>query len=69
MDAEDQLPVLQDLQHDLIALANSQLLNVERLWRNLEANIDAFRRLLDKPAKSEASRLQVASGTFNFRLI
>ncbi|MCJ1433284.1 hypothetical protein MMC27_002643 [Xylographa pallens] len=62
MDAEDHLPVLQDLQHDLVALANSQLLNIERLWRNLEANIDAFRRLLDKPARREPSRLQVVSG-------
>ncbi|MCJ1284036.1 hypothetical protein MMC26_003367 [Xylographa opegraphella] len=62
MDAEDHLPILDDLQQDLIALANSQLMNVERLWRNLEANIDAFRRLLDKPARREPSRLQVVSG-------
>ncbi|MCJ1380040.1 hypothetical protein MMC17_003143 [Xylographa soralifera] len=63
MDVEDHLEVLQELQHDLIALANSQLLNVERLWHNLEANIDAFRRLLDKPARREPSRLKVVSGT------
>ena len=69
MDAEDHLPVLEDLQHDLIALADSQLINIERLWRNLEANIDAFRRLLDKPARREPSRLQVVSGILSSTLL
>ncbi|MCJ1401030.1 hypothetical protein MMC11_004242 [Xylographa trunciseda] len=66
MAAENHLEVLQDLQHDLVALASSQLLNIERLWLNLEANIDAFRRLLDKPARNEPSRLRVLSGTIEF---
>ena len=65
MAAEDHLEALRELQHDLVALANSQLLNIERLWLNLEANIDAFRRLLDKPGRSEASRVRVVSGMFS----
>ncbi|MCJ1393540.1 hypothetical protein MMC18_006415 [Xylographa bjoerkii] len=63
MATEDRLEVLRDLQHDLVALANSQLLNIERLWLKLEANIDAFRRLLEKPARSDPSRVRILSGT------
>ena len=62
---EDQggLEGLQGLHQDLIALSTSQLRNVDRLRVELEAHVDDFRRLLDKPKKDEASRNKLWSGT------
>ena len=53
---------LQDLHHDLLALDASRLRNVDRLWADLEARVDEFRKLLDKPAKNETSRKALLSG-------
>lgn len=53
---------LRGLQQDLIALEESRLRNVERLWVDLEARVQEFRNLLDKPPKNESSRKQVLSG-------
>ncbi|MCJ1474830.1 hypothetical protein MMC13_003490 [Lambiella insularis] len=57
-----ELGALQDLQQDLVALSTTQLQNVEKLWLDLEANIDALRRLLDKPERKETSRASLLSG-------
>ena len=54
---------LRGLHQDLIALSESQLRNVDRLWAELDARVDEFRRLLDKPQKNEASRKTLLSGT------
>ena len=62
MTEQDSLEGLQGLHHDLIALSKSQLRNVDRLWTELDARIDEFRRLLDKPTKNEASRKTLFSG-------
>ena len=53
---------LRGLQADLIALEESRLRNVERLWLHLEARIEEFRKLLDKPWKNETSRKEILSG-------
>ncbi|CAF9928707.1 MAG: hypothetical protein ALECFALPRED_004119 [Alectoria fallacina] len=47
---------LRDLHQDLLALEASRFRNVERLWADLEAHVNEFRQLLDKPAKNEKSR-------------
>lgn len=53
---------LRGLQQDLIALEESRLRNVERLWVDLEARVEEFRNLLDKPSKNESSRKKILSG-------
>lgn len=53
---------LRGLYQDLSALSNSQLPNVDRLCFELEIHIQDFRKLLDKPAKNNASRQAVLSG-------
>ena len=54
---------LESLRKDLITLCESRLRNVERLWLNLEAHIEIFRKLLDKLGKNNESRRAVSSGT------
>lgn len=53
---------LRGLHQDLLALEASRLRNVERLWADLEARVNEFRQLLDKPAKNETSRKALSSG-------
>lgn len=53
---------LQGLHQDLLALESSRLRNVERLWADLEARVNEFKQLLDKPAKNETSRKALSSG-------
>jgi len=53
---------IRGLHQDLIALSESQLRNVDRLWSELDARVDEFRKLLDKPQKNEASRKSLLSG-------
>jgi nuclear pore complex protein Nup205 len=52
----------ESLHRDLLALSESRLSNIDRLWVQLEARITDFRRLLDKNARSEQSRKALASG-------
>lgn len=54
---------LRGLFQDLCAYTDSRLQNVDRLWQELEATIDDFRLLLDKPPKNDTSRRAVLSGT------
>ncbi|CAG7919511.1 unnamed protein product [Penicillium olsonii] len=53
---------LRGLYQDLSAVSEGHLDNVERLCFELEAHIQDFRKLLDKPAKNNASRQAVLSG-------
>jgi nuclear pore complex protein Nup205 len=62
MAESDSLEALQALQRDLIALSVSQLPTVERLWAELEAQVDQFRKLLSKPTKNDASRQKLSKG-------
>ncbi|KAA8652609.1 nuclear pore complex Nup192/Nup205 family protein [Aspergillus tanneri] len=63
MEDQDTLAGLRGLYQDLSALSNSSFVNIERLRIELEAHIQDFRKLLDKPTKNNASRQAVLSGT------
>jgi nuclear pore complex protein Nup205 len=60
----ESLERLRDLYQDLLAFSETRLANVERLWLELESSVDEFRRLLDKPAKNNASRQSLSCGMF-----
>lgn len=62
MKAQDELNGLRGLHQDLIALSESRLASVEKLWIDLEAHIEAFRKLLNKPPKNDASRQKLSTG-------
>ena len=62
MSALDGLEGLRGIHQDLIALSEDRLPRVERLWVELEARIEDFRRLLDKVSKNDASRQTLSSG-------
>ncbi|THC96789.1 hypothetical protein EYZ11_003714 [Aspergillus tanneri] len=62
MEDQDTLAGLRGLYQDLSALSNSSFVNIERLRIELEAHIQDFRKLLDKPTKNNASRQAVLSG-------
>ena len=62
MTDQDSLGGLRGLHQDLIALEESQLRNVEKLWVELEAKVDEFRQLLNKTSKNEKSRTTLLSG-------
>ena len=64
MKDSDNLTSLRGLHQDLLALEKSQLLDIERLWVNLESRIDDFKKLLDKSPRKEASRHAILSGTY-----
>ena len=63
MDGDDSVAAIQGLHQDLIALSESRLPTIEQLCVDLEANVEAFRTLLDKKPKSEASRNALVAGT------
>ncbi|KZF26715.1 nuclear pore complex subunit Nup192 [Xylona heveae TC161] len=54
---------LRGLHQDLVAVNESRLQNVERLWFELETRIEEFRKLLDKPPKNDSSRRAISAGT------
>ena len=60
---------LRGLYQDLSAVSDGHLDNVERLCFELETHIQDFRKLLDKPAKNNASRQAVLSGKSIFTMI
>ena len=62
MEGDDSLERLRGLHQDLIALGESRLRNIEKLWTDLEAHIDDFRKLLDKKGKDDKSRKALQSG-------
>ncbi|RMJ22780.1 Nuclear pore complex [Aspergillus sp. HF37] len=62
MEGPDTLAGFQGLFQDLSALSSSSVFNIERLREQLDAHIDAFHKLLDRPRKSNTSRQTVLSG-------
>ncbi|KAJ5098575.1 hypothetical protein N7532_005576 [Penicillium argentinense] len=58
----DTLAGLRGLYQDLSAVSESSFINIERLVVELESHIEDFRKLLDKPAKNNASRQKVLTG-------
>ena len=69
MDDSDVLGGLRGLFQDLSALSRSTLPNIERLVLELEATVQDFRKLLDKPPKSNESRQAVLSGRILHKII
>lgn len=63
MEAEGGLESLRALHQDLIALEDGQIRNIDRLCNELNAHVEAFKNLLDRPPKSDASRKKLESGT------
>ncbi|KAL8716655.1 MAG: hypothetical protein Q9225_006036, partial [Loekoesia sp. 1 TL-2023] len=63
MEAPVELESLRALHQDLIALEDGQLRNIDRLCDELRSHVEAFRKLLDKPTKNNASRTKLNSGT------
>lgn len=59
----EDLAGLELLHRDLLAQAEVRLPNIDRLWLQLEARIEEFRRLLDKAPRNEQSRKTLESGT------
>ncbi|KAI9775555.1 MAG: hypothetical protein M1839_001033 [Geoglossum umbratile] len=53
---------LQGLHRDLLALSESRLPNLERLWQELGNQLEELKKLLDKPPKSAQHRQIVSSG-------
>lgn len=66
---EDGLLGLRALHQDLLALAESRLCNIDRLWVELEARINEFTQLLDKPAKNDNNRKTLESGETLLKLM
>ncbi|EZG11249.1 hypothetical protein H106_00024 [Trichophyton rubrum CBS 735.88] len=62
MEGDESSSNLRGLYQDLSALSRFALPNAERLVAELEATLEDFRRLLDKPAKNNDSRKTVLSG-------
>ncbi|KAL4973159.1 hypothetical protein BDW66DRAFT_162335 [Aspergillus desertorum] len=62
MESAEPLEGLRGLYQDLSALSDSSLVNIDRLRVELETHIHDFRNLLDKPTKSNGSRMSVLSG-------
>lgn len=58
----DSLEALQGLHRDLLALSEARLPNIERLWAELLARVDEFKKLLDKPRKNDRSREALKKG-------
>lgn len=62
MGDRDTLAGLRGLYQDLSSLTESSFVNIDRLRVELEAHIDDFRKLLDRPPKNNSSRQAVLSG-------
>lgn len=60
----ESLARLNELYKDLVDFSQSRLVNIERLWLELEDSLQGFRSLLDKKSKSDESRRQLESGQF-----
>lgn len=69
MEVPDELDGLRALHQDLIALEEGQLRNIDKLCDELRSHVEAFRKLLDKPPKSDASRTKLNSGNVALRCL
>ena len=59
----ENLDEYRNLHQDLLSLSDGRLLDLQRLWEEIESNIDSFKEILAKKAKNAGSRRQVlASG-------
>ena len=60
--AAESLERLRALQRDLLSLSETTIPNVDSLCAELEANLEAFRTFVRKPARNDTSRSSVQSG-------
>ena len=65
MDEEDKVAAIIGLQQDLAALSETQLVNIEKLSRDLDAHVEAFRNLLDMKGRADTSRAALNTGMAN----
>ncbi|KAL8785073.1 MAG: hypothetical protein Q9213_003578 [Squamulea squamosa] len=63
MEVAGGLESLRALHKDLIALEDGPLRTIDKLCNELRAHIEAFKNLLDQPAKSDTSRKKLETGT------
>ncbi|KAL0263599.1 hypothetical protein SLS55_002580 [Diplodia seriata] len=59
----DSLESLEGLHEDLLALSESRLPNIDRLFSELLVRVDEFKKLLDKPRKNDRSREALRNDT------
>lgn len=59
------LEALQAIHRDLVAVSEHRLDNIQALGEALESNAGQFEKLLDKTARSAASREAVNSGSLH----
>lgn len=69
MDSSDHFGGLRGLYQDLSAITESSIVNIDRLCFELEAHLEDFRALLDKPPKNDNSRKTVLSGELGFNRV
>ncbi|KAL8900187.1 MAG: hypothetical protein Q9207_005813 [Kuettlingeria erythrocarpa] len=62
MEASIRLESLRGLHQDLVAFEEGRLRNIDKLCEDIQAHVEAFRKLLDKSQKSDASRAKLSSG-------
>ncbi len=62
MEASVRLESLRGLHQDLVAFEEGRLRNIDKLCEDIKAHVEAFRKLLDKSQKSDASRAKLSSG-------
>lgn len=62
MTDQGSLEGLQGLHQDLIALDQTRLRNIDKLWADLQERVVEFRKLLDKSPKNEESRKKLLTG-------
>ncbi|PKY03551.1 cullin-4B [Aspergillus campestris IBT 28561] len=65
MEERDSLVGLRGLYQDLSAVSDPSFVHIERLRSELEIHIQDFRKLLDKPTKSNSSRQIVLAGNIS----
>lgn len=59
----DKLTIIEGLHSDLNLLSRHQINVIDRLLADLDAHVEALRKLLDRTPKSAESRIQLISGT------
>ena len=64
MEIQDRLEAVRELHQELTTLLESRLVAIEKLCSDLENHIDAFRKLLDKKPRSNASLESLKLGMF-----
>lgn len=65
MEGPESVDALRGLNDDLNHVSTLSVFNIERLRAELEAHIEDFRKLVDKPTKNNTSRQAVLAGMYS----